>query len=111
MRSRFSGESMVPFDVELLAMAFGCFCRLKDHIQELIYARIQIFHGKFTALYRFDQLYGQETDSWSPVYIEVFIPEDNEYDLKEVAEEVKDTLEIVPVKDVETLLKAAGAVL
>ena len=41
----------------------------------------------------------------------VFIPEDNEYDLKEVAEEVKDTLEIVPVKDVETLLKAAGAVL
>ena len=41
----------------------------------------------------------------------VFIPEDNEYDLKEVAQEVKDTLEIVPVKDVETLLKAAGAVL
>ena len=40
----------------------------------------------------------------------VFIPEDNEYDLKEVAQEVKDTLEIVPVKDVETLLKAAGAV-
>ena len=40
----------------------------------------------------------------------VFIPEDNEYDLKEVAKEVKDTLEIVPVKDVETLLKAAGAV-
>ena len=33
-----------------------------------------------------------------------------EYDLKEVAKEVKDTLEIVPVKDVETLLKAAGAV-
>ena len=28
-------------------------------------------------LYRFDQLYGQETDSWSPVYIEVFIPEDS----------------------------------
>ena len=41
----------------------------------------------------------------------VFIPEGNEYDLKEVAQEVKDTLEIVPVKDVETLLKAAGAVL
>ena len=35
---------------------------------------------------------------------------DNEYDLKEVAKEVKDTLEIVPMKDVETLLKAASAV-
>ena len=43
--------------------------------------------------------------------LKAFAREFAEKELKEVAKEVKDTLEIVPVKDVETLLKAAGAVL
>ena len=35
----------------------------------------------------------------------VFIPEENEDDLKEVAKEVLDELEIIPVKRVEDVLK------
>ena len=38
----------------------------------------------------------------------VFIPKDNEEDLREVSEEVKDALEITPVSCVEDVLKAAG---
>ena len=38
----------------------------------------------------------------------VFIPADNEYDLKDVAQEVKDSIEIVPVKTVEDILRATG---
>ena len=38
----------------------------------------------------------------------VFIPEDNIYDLKEVAQEVKDKIEIVPVTKVTDILTAAG---
>ncbi len=38
----------------------------------------------------------------------VFIPKDNEEDLREVSEEVKDALEITPVSRVEDVLKAAG---
>ena len=38
----------------------------------------------------------------------VFIPEDNLYDLKDVAQEVKDNIEIVPVTHVTDILKATG---
>lgn len=38
----------------------------------------------------------------------VFIPYDNKEDLEDVAEEVKSELEIIPVKRVEEVLKAAG---
>ncbi len=38
----------------------------------------------------------------------VLIPAENVYDLKDVPEEVKDRLEIIPVADVPALLKAAG---
>ncbi len=38
----------------------------------------------------------------------VFIPEDNIYDLKEVAQEVKDKIEIVPVTKVTDILMSAG---
>ena len=38
----------------------------------------------------------------------VFIPKDNEEDLREVSEEVKNALEITPVSRVEDVLKAAG---
>lgn len=40
----------------------------------------------------------------------VFIPKDNEYDLKDVAQEVKDKMEIVPVTKVTEILKAVGIV-
>ncbi len=38
----------------------------------------------------------------------VFIPKDNEYDLKDVASEVKEALEIIPVETVEEVLSATG---
>jgi ATP-dependent Lon protease len=38
----------------------------------------------------------------------VFIPEENLFDLKDVAQEVKDCIEIVPVKHVTDILKATG---
>ncbi len=38
----------------------------------------------------------------------VFIPKDNEFDLKDVAEEVKKALEIIPVETVEEVLKETG---
>ena len=38
----------------------------------------------------------------------VFIPEENLYDLKDVAQEVKDKIEIVPMTKVTDLLKAVG---
>ena len=38
----------------------------------------------------------------------VFIPEDNLYDLKDVAQEVKDNIEIIPVTHVTDILSAAG---
>jgi ATP-dependent Lon protease len=38
----------------------------------------------------------------------VLIPADNVFDLKDVPEEVKEKLEIVPVTDVRELLRAAG---
>lgn len=38
----------------------------------------------------------------------VFIPEENLHDLKEVAQEVKDRIEITPVSTAEELLRAAG---
>ena len=38
----------------------------------------------------------------------VFIPKENLYDLKDVAQEVKDRIEIVPVTHVEEILKAVG---
>ena len=38
----------------------------------------------------------------------VFIPEDNLYDLKDVAQEVKDNIELVPVTHVTDILKATG---
>ena len=38
----------------------------------------------------------------------VFIPEDNKDDLKDVAEEVKEKLNIVPVREVSDVLKAVG---
>jgi ATP-dependent Lon protease len=37
----------------------------------------------------------------------VFIPLENLYDLKDVAQEVKDRIEIVPVSDVADILEAA----
>ena len=38
----------------------------------------------------------------------VFISEENMYDLKDVAQEVRDKIEIVPVTKVTELLKAVG---
>ena len=38
----------------------------------------------------------------------VFIPEENVDDLREVAQEVRDALEIIPVRDVEELLGHLG---
>ena len=38
----------------------------------------------------------------------VFIPKENLYDLKDVAQEVKDRIEIIPVSRVEEILQAAG---
>ncbi len=38
----------------------------------------------------------------------VFIPQENIYDLKDVAQEVKDRIEIVPVSRVTELLEAVG---
>jgi len=38
----------------------------------------------------------------------VYIPQENLEDLREVADEVKDALEIVPVQDVEELLSRLG---
>ena len=38
----------------------------------------------------------------------VFIPEENLHDLKEVAQEVKDRIEITPVSTVKELLQAVG---
>ena len=40
----------------------------------------------------------------------VFIPEENVYDLKDVAQEVKDKIEIVPVSHVTDILKATGVI-
>lgn len=40
----------------------------------------------------------------------VFIPEENVTDLKDVASEVKEKMEIVPVKDVKEILKATGII-
>lgn len=37
-----------------------------------------------------------------------FIPEDNEFDLKDVADEVKSKIEIIPVRNVGEVLKATG---
>jgi ATP-dependent Lon protease len=37
-----------------------------------------------------------------------FIPEDNEFDLKDVADEVKEKIEITPVSHVMDVLKATG---
>ena len=41
----------------------------------------------------------------------VFIPQENLYDLKDVAQEVKDRIEIVPVVRLSELLEAAGVLL
>ena len=38
----------------------------------------------------------------------VFIPEENEYDLKDVSSEVKQSLEIIPVSHITDILKACG---
>jgi ATP-dependent Lon protease len=38
----------------------------------------------------------------------VFIPKENLYDLKDVAQEVRDKIEIVPVSDVTEILEATG---
>lgn len=38
----------------------------------------------------------------------VFIPKENLYDLKDVAEEIKDKIEIVPVTEVTDILKAVS---
>ena len=38
----------------------------------------------------------------------VFIPEENMYDLKDVADEVKDKIEITPVSKIEDVLYAVG---
>ena len=38
----------------------------------------------------------------------VFIPKENLIDLKEVSDEVKDKIEIVPVNKIEEILKATG---
>jgi ATP-dependent Lon protease len=38
----------------------------------------------------------------------VFIPEENMYDLKDVAEEVKEKIEIIPVSRIEEVLNNAG---
>ena len=38
----------------------------------------------------------------------VFIPAENQQDLKDVAKEVLDKIEIVPVKEVGEILKAVG---
>ena len=38
----------------------------------------------------------------------VFIPQENLHDLKDVAREVKDRIEIIPVSRVEELLNAVG---
>ena len=38
----------------------------------------------------------------------VFIPEENMYDLKDVADEVKDKIEITPVSKIEDVLNAVG---
>ena len=38
----------------------------------------------------------------------VFIPEDNKDDLEDVAEEIRQKLEIVPVRYVEDVLRAVG---
>ena len=40
----------------------------------------------------------------------VFIPEENKEDLKEVAEEVKEQLKIIPVSDVKDVLKGTGII-
>ena len=40
----------------------------------------------------------------------VFIPEENVTDLKDVASEVKEKMEIIPVKDVKEILKATGII-
>ena len=38
----------------------------------------------------------------------VFIPEENVYDLKDVAEEVKEKIEIIPVSTIKELLQKTG---
>ena len=38
----------------------------------------------------------------------VFIPKENMYDLKDVAQEVKDRMEIIPVTQVTEILKGTG---
>ena len=38
----------------------------------------------------------------------MFIPEENLYDLKDVAQEVKDKIEIVTVKTVKDILRQTG---
>ena len=40
----------------------------------------------------------------------VFIPRENEYDLKDVADEVKEAIEVTPVDDVYDVLKATGII-
>ena len=38
----------------------------------------------------------------------VFIPKENMYDLKDVAQEVKDRIEVIPATHVTDILKATG---
>ena len=38
----------------------------------------------------------------------VFIPRENEYDLKDVADEVKEAIEVIPVNDVWDILSGTG---
>ena len=56
LRRRFSGERMVSLDIELFTVAFRRFRRRQDRVQKLIYARVEVFHGKAAVLYRFDKL-------------------------------------------------------
>ena len=56
LRRGLSCQRMVPFNIELLAMALGRLCGRQHCIEQLIHAGIQIFHGERSVLHRFHQL-------------------------------------------------------
>ena len=56
VRGSFSGQCMVSLDIEFFAVSLGRFRRCENRVQKLIDARIQVFHGKISALNSLNQL-------------------------------------------------------
>ena len=56
VRGGLSGQRMVTLNIEFFAVSLGRFRRCENRVQKLIDARIQVFHGKISALNSLNQL-------------------------------------------------------